>query len=198
MAAPSGNMPVICVPGQRLNKVEENINGGPGTYIKHGYIYASLAGYVDRKNEQDGKVSIEVRTEVRQNIVPSVGSLVTARVTNVNPRFCKCSIVAVEGTALRETFRGVIRKEDVKATLKDRVEMYKCFRPSDIVLARVITLGDAHSYHLSTAENELGVIVAVSEAGSTMVPISWCEMQCPKTQSTEFRKVAKAQPEHIQ
>ena len=31
-----------------------------------------------------------------------------------------------------------------------------------------------------------------------MVPISWCEMQCPKTHAKEFRKVAKVQPEYIE
>lgn len=35
--------------------------------------------------------------------------------------------------------------------------MYKSFRPGDIVRARVISLGDARQYYLSTAENELGV-----------------------------------------
>ncbi|KAK2193576.1 hypothetical protein NP493_11g02031 [Ridgeia piscesae] len=36
------------------------------------------------------------------------------------------------------------------------------------------------------------------EEGFTMVPISWCEMKCPKSHSTEFRKVAKLRPEYIE
>ena len=83
----------------------------------------------------------------------------------MNPRFCKVAILGVESTPLKETFRGLIRKEDVRATEKDRVEIYKSFRPGDIVLARVISLGDAQSYLLSTAENELGVVFAKSESG---------------------------------
>ncbi|XP_041493178.1 exosome complex component CSL4-like isoform X4 [Microtus oregoni] len=64
--------------------------------------------------------------------------------------------------------------------------------PGDIVLAKVISLGDTQSnYLLSTAENELGLVVAHSESGVQMVPISWCEMQCPKTHTKEFRKVAR-------
>jgi hypothetical protein len=39
----------------------------------------------------------------------------------------------------------------------DKVEVIKCYRPGDIVRARVISLGDARQYYLSTAENELGV-----------------------------------------
>lgn len=83
----------------------------------------------------------------------------------MNPRFCKVSILGVGSTALKEPFRGTIRKEDVRATEKDRVEIYKCFRPGDIVLAKVVSLGDARSYQLSTADNNLGVVFAKSEAG---------------------------------
>jgi exosome complex RNA-binding protein Csl4 len=44
----------------------------------------------------------------------------------------------VKDIVLAEPFRGQLRKEDVRATEKDRVEMYKCFRPNDIILARVV------------------------------------------------------------
>lgn len=50
-------------------------------------------------------------------------------------------------------------------------------------------------YQLTTAENELGVVVAVASEGGVyappMVPISWTEMQCPETLVKEARKVAK-------
>lgn len=35
-------------------------------------------------------------------------------------------------------------------------------------------------------------------SGAKMVPINWCEMQCPRTHSKEFRKVARVQPEYLQ
>ena len=113
-------------------------------------------------------------------------------------RFAKCHIMCVGEVVLSEHYRGQIRKEDVRATEKDRVEMYKCFRPGDIVLARVISLGDAGGgYLLTTAENSLGVVIARSEAGSLMVPVSWTEMQCTASYSVEERKVAKVIPEHL-
>ncbi|XP_071387320.1 exosome complex component CSL4-like isoform X2 [Centroberyx affinis] len=122
----------LCVPGDKLCSTEDCIPG-TGVYLRHGYIYSSLAGYVLRKNEGE------------------------------------------------------------------EVETYKSFRPGDIVLAKVISLGDVQSnYLLTTAENELGVVVAHSEAGAQMVPISWCEMQCPRTHAKEFRKVARVQPEYLQ
>ena len=83
-------------------------------------------------------------------------------------------------------------------TEKDRVEMYNCFRPGDLVLARVISLGDPTAgYLLTTAENSLGVVIAKSEVGSTMVPVSWTEMQCTTSYTIEQRKVAKVIPEHL-
>ncbi|XP_071604628.1 exosome complex component CSL4 isoform X6 [Heliangelus exortis] len=121
------------------------------------------------------------------------------RVCSINSRFAKVHILYVGSTPLKSSFRGTIRREDIRATEKDKVEVYKSFRPGDIVLAKVISLGDAQSnYLLSTAENELGVVVARSEAGVQMVPISWCEMQCPQTHTKDFRKVARVQPQFLQ
>jgi exosome complex RNA-binding protein Csl4 len=180
----------------------------------------------------------------------------TRQVTKVNPRFATVDIFAVNGQACREPFRGMVRcvpqqqqrqsvcavcvaadgaalrralsVQDIRATETDKVQVYRSFRPGDVILAAVISLGDARSYYLSTARNELGVIFAESEAGrvhrrglrerergreshayahasacaqalthapacpgETMVPVSWQEMLCPKTQTKEFRKCAK-------
>lgn len=61
--------------------------------------------------------------------------------------------------------------------------------------ARQLSLGDARSYYLSTAANELGVIWAKSEVGNVMVPISYQDMEDSITGRTERRKVAK--PEDV-
>jgi len=53
-------------------------------------------------------------------------------------------------------------------------------------------LGDERSYYLSTARNELGVVMAVSEErGNQMVPVSWREFEDLETGRREGRKVAK-------
>ncbi|KAJ8284707.1 hypothetical protein COCON_G00035570 [Conger conger] len=217
----------LCVPGERLCSTEDCIPG-TGTYLRHGYIFASLAGYVLKKNEGEELPVISVVRETEAQLLPDVGAIVTCKVTSINPRFAKVHILYVGSTPLKDRFRGTIRKEDVRATEKDKVETYKSFRPGDIVLAKVISfkpqvvskgcrqqltdtwlvesltraqisLGDVQSnYLLTTAENELGVVVAHSEAGVQMVPISWCEMQCPRTHAKEFRKVARVQPEYLQ
>ncbi|EZA59417.1 Exosome complex component CSL4 [Ooceraea biroi] len=141
--------------------------------------------------------TITVRGITEQSIVPAPGDIVTAMVTVVNHRFCKCSIKCVGDIVLTRPYKGILRKEDVRAVDKDRVEMYKSYRPGDIILARVLPMTEAHTYQLSTAENELGVAIAHSEEGVAMVPVSWTQMQCPKSMSKEFRKVAKIVPEHV-
>lgn len=143
---------------------------------------------------------VDVKSFGNEAIVPATGDVVTAKITVVNQRFAKCLIMCVRDTTLNHFYRGVIRREDVRATETDRLEMYKCFRPGDVVLAKVMPQVELNCYQLTTAENELGVVVAVakevaSTSGTAMVPISWTEMQCPISLVKEPRKVAKILPE---
>lgn len=136
------------------------------------------------------------------------------------------SISVVDGVPLPagEEFTGVIRVQDVRATEKDKVKIADCFRGGDVVKGVVvsicnsavyalallllqISLGDARSYYITTARNDLGVIFATSEAGmsyspgfrqtlmlrtgATMEPVSWQEMRCPRTGKIEKRKCGK-------
>lgn len=57
------------------------------------------------------------------------------------------------------------RKQDVRLTEVDSVDVTKCFRPGDVVIAEIISLGDARTYYLSVARNDLGVVYATSTAG---------------------------------
>ncbi|XP_006157463.2 exosome complex component CSL4 [Tupaia chinensis] len=184
---------------KRTNRYCIPASPGSGTYTRHGYIFSSLAGSLTKSSENGALPVISVTRETESQLLPDVGAIVTCKVSSINSRFAKVHILYVGSTPLKNSFRGTIRKEDVRATEKDKVEIYKSFRPGDIVLAKVISLGDAQSnYLLTTAENELGVVVAHSESGVQMVPISWCEMQCPKTHTKELRKVARVQPEFLQ
>ncbi|KAK2748118.1 exosome 3'-_5 exonuclease subunit ski4 (Csl4) [Myotisia sp. PD_48] len=88
-------------------------------------------------------------------------------------------------------FQAVIRREDVRVVEKDRVVMEDMFRVGDIVRAAVISVGDQTSYYCSTAGNQLGVVMARSEGGNMMFPVSWKEMRDPVTGAAEARKVAK-------
>ncbi|CAL1266803.1 unnamed protein product [Larinioides sclopetarius] len=186
----------LVVPGQCLCHANENITAGDGTYTQGDFIYSSLTGFVDFK-EDNKETIVEVSKGFGRSVVPTVGSIVTAKITNIRRRFAKCAIFCVEDIVLQEPFRGIIRKEDVRLKDRDKVELYKCFRPGDIILARVTSLGTMHSYNLSTVEEELGVVSATSEAGCEMVITSWSEMMCTKTFVKEPRKVAKVVPQNF-
>lgn len=125
---------------------------------------------------------------------PFVGAIVTAKVLNIGQRFAKCSILAVESSLLAHEFGALLRKEDVRQTERDKVEIYKFYRPDDIILARVTSQGtDSQApFCISTAEDELGVVSGrCSEHGHKLVPVSWAEMECTVTGDREPRKVAK-------
>lgn len=64
-------------------------------------------------------------------------------------------------------------------------------RPGDVVKAKVVSLGEMRHYILSTAANELGVVLAQSLAGNTLIPQSWEQMIDPITKEIEYRKCAK-------
>eukprot|EP00009_Paramoeba_aestuarina_P002397 CAMPEP_0201509104 /NCGR_PEP_ID=MMETSP0161_2-20130828/2255_1 /ASSEMBLY_ACC=CAM_ASM_000251 /TAXON_ID=180227 /ORGANISM="Neoparamoeba aestuarina, Strain SoJaBio B1-5/56/2" /LENGTH=186 /DNA_ID=CAMNT_0047903957 /DNA_START=73 /DNA_END=633 /DNA_ORIENTATION=+ len=181
----------IVIPGTRIGG-EEDYEAGPGTYIRHKYIFSSLVGKVEISSGTQGeKPTVSVARSAEPSLVPSVGSIVTGQVTRVNPRFASVKILCLGDVGLSESYGGIIRVHDVRQTQTDQVEIYKSFRPGDIVRAVVISLGTSRSYYLSTAKNDLGVIFARSVAGVTMVPISWELMQCPKTKTKEHRKVCR-------
>ncbi|KAI8067532.1 hypothetical protein BC940DRAFT_326367 [Gongronella butleri] len=177
-------------PGQRLGYAQDYV-AGPGTYERDGLLYASVVGLRQITEQSQGLPIITVSKEKEQSAVPEVGNIITGKIIRVNPTQAMVAIKVVDKVPCKEDFMGVIRIQDVRATEKDKVKIYQSFRPGDIIKAEVISLGDARSYFLSTAKNELGVIFATSLAGATMIPISWQEMQCPITKAIEYRKCAK-------
>ncbi|KAJ1974518.1 hypothetical protein H4R35_003568 [Dimargaris xerosporica] len=192
--------PIIATPGLRLGSTDD-LQAGPGTYVRNGAIYASALGYLKQHTayanstanapEKAAKPTVFVSRRKEQAAVPAVGSIVTGKVLRINTRMATVAIMMVDASPCKEDYQGIIRSQDVRVTEKDQVKMHLCFRPGDMVRAQVISLGDARSFYLSTAQNELGVILAHSAAGVAMVPISWEEMQCPKTHAIEHRKCAK-------
>lgn len=101
--------------------------------------------------------------------------------------------IAQASSDLGETFRGLIRSQDVRATERDTVKIIECFKPGDIVRAQVLSLGDGTNYYLTTARNDLGVVFAraVNGTGGLMYAIDWQTMGAPSTGTTEKRKCAR-------
>ncbi|CAI5482842.1 unnamed protein product [Closterium sp. Yama58-4] len=74
------------------------------------------------------------------------------------------------------------RQQDVRATEIDKVDLLASFRPGDLIRAQVLSLGDSRAYFLSTAKNDLGVILAKGVA----VP---CTAQHPLRVVVRYRAV---------
>lgn len=186
-------------PGTRIGHTDTQL-GGKGTYVRENRIYSSVVGTInmtplentiDNKGEAKELIEVILPNAKQETLVPQIGNMVLARVVKTTTQFAKLEIMCVEGKTLETEFPGMIRQQDVRATEVDKVVIYESFRPGDIVRAQVISLGDSRSYYLCTARNELGVVFATSMAGAPMIPISWKEMQCTKTNIREPRKVAK-------
>lgn len=157
-------------------------------------VILQFIGYLSTVENGDKKeIRVEqINTAQTLSALPKPNDIVTCKVASVNPRQVKVLILSVAGKRLPQHFRGLIKREDIREKDKDSVIVYKCYRPGDLILARVISIGDLSSYFLSTGENELGVVFAQSSAaGHSMTPVSWCEMKCPKSGTREYRKVAK-------
>ncbi|RCI08222.1 hypothetical protein L249_6301 [Ophiocordyceps polyrhachis-furcata BCC 54312] len=202
--AADDQFPSVVYPGDRLGPLSKYAPG-PGTHIYEDYVVSSLLGSVvvtpaagpaKRLNKitsggaEPATISVS-RQGRRREVLPDVGSEVLARVVRLMPKQAIVVIQQVGDTVLQAEWQGVIRVQDVRATEKDKVKMHEAFKPGDVVRARVISLGDQANYYLSTASNELGVIMATSESGNDMVPISWKEYKDPETGMIEARKVAK-------
>ena len=113
------------------------------------------------------------------------GDIVYGKVTRVKEEECLVEILQVGsvwcGPKDRHSIEATIRKENVREKMIDSVVMVECFHPRDIVKAKVLSLGDSiRSLYLSTASENLGVLVAEHEETSKlMLPFDWNTMVDP-------------------
>lgn len=183
---------IICVPGDRLCKSGDRTLPAAGTYKSEDYIYASLAGEViiSHTNKDIRFVGVEGNNKASRTL-PSHDDVVTCQVTSIQTNLALCLIWCVNAHVLKQPFKAMVRKDDMRHHEKDLIEISKCCLPGDIIIGKVIGVGDNGRYLITIADKEFGVVIATSEAGSTMIPVSWTEMMCPKTNVREERKVAK-------
>jgi exosome complex component CSL4 len=201
--------PQIALPGQLLGHTDKYLPG-PGTHIHDSLIYASLAGPVlsspsqtTFKSKHTHLLSITRPPPTTSTgilgpssgggvtLLPTVSSIVLCRITRLGPRFASCEILAIDNAACREAFSGQIRREDIRATEKDKIRIEESFRVGDLVRGTVISLGDSGNYYVATDSNEYGVVMARSEEGRVMWPVSWREFRDPVSGRAEKRKAAK-------
>ncbi|KAI5286221.1 hypothetical protein KEM54_006957 [Ascosphaera aggregata] len=163
-----------------------------------------ILGRITRVQKRQANISILVVLDEDVTTLTSSSSSLPPLITSTSQHdFSPNQIASILASAAPATvsadnnnseelrFQATIRKEDVRAVEKDRVVMDEMFRVGDIVRASVISLGDQTSYYVTTARNEFGVVMARSEEGNMMFPVSWREMRDPVTGKMELRKVAK-------
>jgi exosome complex component CSL4 len=204
------SLPALALPGQLLGATDKYYPG-PGTHIHESSIYASIAGPVLSSSSQSTSTTAAVPllsisrpppTSLSPGILgpssgggapllPSVNSVVLARITRLGTRFATCEILVIGDTVCREAFQGQIRREDIRATEKDKIKIEESFRVGDLVRGAVISLGDQSNYFVATDANEYGVVMARSEEGRVMYPVSWREFRDPVSGRAESRKAAK-------
>ena len=197
-----------CVPGQILANTSTHLPG-PGTHVHNTNIIASILGNPKTTPSQNKSskptISVPRQSISPNNPLPKAGSTVLCRVTRVRQRELNASILAViDPSSLTSDittyeqitnddlqFQAILRREDIRTHVDPNTTVLSSYRVGDIILAHVISLGDERNYYISTAGNEFGVVVATSEAGNAMVPVSWREMRDVVTAAAEARKVAK-------
>jgi exosome complex component CSL4 len=176
------------------------VTPGVGTYARGGHVFSSAVGklIVDEEDNESSSeqkvVSVQSSKSPALDQVLSIGQLVLCRVVRLMLQQASVEIVAAAGCKqLLHKPEASIRREDVRQNATDELLLETCFCPGDWVLGRIVSLGDARRYLVSTAETELGVVRAVSRtsSGEPMTPVSWKEMECPETGKKEPRKVAK-------
>ncbi|KAK1052057.1 exosome 3'-_5 exonuclease subunit ski4 (Csl4) [Friedmanniomyces endolithicus] len=187
----------IALPGQDLGPVSSN-SVGAGTHIYGDHLFASIAGPIHNTTPKapfKAPPTVSITRPTGTLLLPEVGTTVLGRITGTNPRQANFSILALGSTGdvvLAEPLPAIIRQQDIRLTEIDKVTVAGSFRVGDVVRAVVISLGDERAYFSSTARDELGVVMAVSEGGNRMVPISWREFEeVGGAGKKEARKVAK-------
>ncbi|CAG9317759.1 unnamed protein product [Blepharisma stoltei] len=166
-------------PGSILPDME----GGEGTYKYKNSLRATVCGDVSIENGHASVIN-------KGQIIPRIGNIVLCRIVKLTLNNAQANILAVEERALKGSFLGIIRLSDVRKHEIEKLQIDKCFQPGDIVKARIISLGDAKSFYLSTAETELGVVLAWNN-GERLMPYNWEEMIDLQSSQRFPRKVAK-------
>src|SRR5690242_6340294 len=196
-------LPSIALAGQLLGSADKSFPG-PGAHIHESALYAYIAGpditsptpntttpnsspllSIQRPSTPTDPGILGTGSGGGGTILPEVNSTVLALITRLGPRFATCEILVIDDVVCRESFQGQIRREDIRATEKDKIKMDESFRVGDLVRGTVISLGDQSNYYVSTSENAFGVVMARSEEGRLMYPVSWREFRDPVTGRAE-------------
>ncbi len=174
------------VPGDFLATAEEFVPG-EGAHEEDGKIYSSCTGVV----------LLDARTK-RVSVFPRVsgppslkgGGTVIGRVEEVRDQTANVYIGVLKGHENRELPLPNLGTVHISQVQKGYVkDLHHQFRSGDIIRARVLS-AQMGSIKLSTADDELGVVVATCSRCRTLLERENSKLKCPNCGNVEFRKLA--------
>ncbi len=175
---------ILVVPGERLGVIEEFIPDA-GTYVKDGVIYSKIIGraLMDMLNR---RVSVYPLKEGAT--VPKVGVTVVGQIGNAQSDNVLVRILQVGGKKkMSGVFGGILHISDVSDRYID--SMNEVCKPGDIIRAKVISEKN-QVFHLTTSENNLGVMYAFCSKCGSPLEQRRQDMHCTKCGNIERRKTA--------
>lgn len=124
---------------------------GPGVYLKHGQLRASLAGTL----APDPNQTLAIHRQ--RPHPPAPNSIILGTVSRLSPLQAVVAISVVDGIPLPpgEEFTGVIRTQDIRATEKDKVKIADCFRGGDVVKGLVVSRPPSIARRLTILDADL-------------------------------------------
>jgi exosome complex component CSL4 len=173
----------LVLPGERLGVIEEFIPDA-GTYVKNGVIYSKIIGraLMDLLNKR-----VSVYPLDNEATVPKVSSVIVGQVGNAQSDNVLVRIVKVGNKSLSGIFTGILHVSDVSDRYVTSIN--DVTKPGDIIRAKVISSKN-QIFHLSTNDNNLGVLYAFCSRCGNLLDVDRYDMQCPKCGNVEKRKRA--------
>jgi exosome complex component CSL4 len=177
----------VLVPGDDIS-FSDNKLPGQGVFQRGSNLIASILGIP--QVSENVVLTKGLLGKSSYNAIPSVGSVVIARVLSLAGTHVTCEVVMSGNQQMLTPFHAVIRREHIRESEIDKIKMEDMFRPGDLVQAVVASLGDSRSLFLSTVSTNHGVIFARSIDGNVMIHDSPGEMLDRQTGLREKRKNA--------
>jgi exosome complex component CSL4 len=188
---------IIVVPGDLIS-YDQSKSGGFGTFRdSEGCLRASIVGNII---EIKGSISVNP-LETRCARIPPTGSTIIGKCVRITQRFVALDIEAIaydddetNVVGLVTPLKGTIRLQDIYPVEELEIPVVpNCFRPGDMVKARILGRGEPSAgLLLSTGiDLSLGVIFAANKDGVPLQVISWNQMLDPTTGLLEPRRCAK-------
>ncbi len=179
----SGN---FVIPGDILG-VEEEFMPGDYAFVDGGVVYSAATGQV-QFDDRSRKVSVRPTTKLPP--VPLDGEIVLAKVSYMRGQFARMEIFAIEGEAGRQIPSAPEGAVHISQARRDYVkDLESEFQLGDIVRARVINQ-DRDPIMLSTADDELGVVLAKCKECHQVMVVKGNRLYCETCDAYEKRKVA--------